>query len=128
MSYNSDSSTNFKIHFQLGYEPRARLAFMIICSCNFLTDREVRTVVITAVRPPTTLGQVYKCLGCRPKCGRCARSISLIMGEALGNSRFIYPSAPSNGDDTADWLSSRFARVHVRPLNCDNHLAEYRLV
>jgi bacterioferritin-associated ferredoxin len=101
---------------------------MIICSCNFLTDREVRTVVITAVRPPTTLGQMYKCLGCRPKCGRCARSISLIMGEALGSSRFIYPSAPSNGDDTADWLSSRFARVHVRPLNCDNHLAEYRLV
>lgn len=81
---------------------------MIICSCNFLTDREVRTVVITAVRPPTTPGQMYKCLGCRPKCGRCARSISLIMVKRLG-----YPSAPSNGDDTADWLSSRFARVHV---------------
>ena len=60
---------------------------MIICSCNFLTDREVRTMVTTAVRPPTTPGQVYKCLGCRPKCGRCARSISLIMGEALGCSR-----------------------------------------
>jgi hypothetical protein len=42
-------------------------------------------------------------------------------------SRFIYPSASSNGDDTADWLSSRFARMHVRPLNRDNHLAEYRL-
>jgi hypothetical protein len=28
---------------------------------------------------------------------------------------------------TADWLSSRFARMHVRPLNCDNHLAKYRL-
>jgi bacterioferritin-associated ferredoxin len=99
---------------------------MIICSCNFLTDREVRTMVTTAVRPPTTPGQVYKCLGCRPKCGRCARSISLIMDEALESSRFIHPSASLNGDDTADWLSSRFARVHVRPLNCDNHLAEYR--
>ena len=85
-------------------------------------------MVATAVRLPTTTGQVYKCLGCRPKCGRCARSISLIMDEALESSRFIYPSAPSNGDDTADWLSSRFARVHVRPLNRDNHLAEYRLV
>ena len=99
---------------------------MIICSCNFLTDREVRTRVTTAVPPPTTPGQVYKCIGCRPKCGRCARSISLIMDEALGSSRFIYPSAPSNGDDTADLLSSRFARMRVRPLNCDNHLAEYR--
>jgi bacterioferritin-associated ferredoxin len=57
---------------------------MIICSCNFLTDREVRTMVTTAVRPPTTPGQMYKCLGCRPKCGRCARSISLIMDERLG--------------------------------------------
>jgi bacterioferritin-associated ferredoxin len=57
---------------------------MIICSCNVLTDREVRTMVTTAVRLPTTTGQVYKCLGCRPKCGRCARSISLIMDEALG--------------------------------------------
>jgi bacterioferritin-associated ferredoxin len=83
-------------------------------------------MVTTAVRPPTTPGQVYKCLGCRPKCGRCARSISLIMGEALGSSRFIYPSAPSNGDDTADWLSSRFARVHVRPLNCDNSFLAIR--
>jgi hypothetical protein len=34
-----------------------------------------------------------------------------------------YASATSNDDDTADWLSSRFARVHVRPLNRDNHLA-----
>jgi bacterioferritin-associated ferredoxin len=57
---------------------------MIICSCNVLTDREVRTMVATAVRLPTTTGQVYKCLGCRPKCGRCARSISLIMDDALG--------------------------------------------
>src|ERR1700719_1242886 len=98
MSYNSEPGTNFENHFQLMYGPRAGLAFMIICSCNFLTDREVRTVVITAVRPPTTPGQMYKCLGCRPKCGRCARSISLIMGEALGSSRFIYPSAPLNSD------------------------------
>jgi len=44
-------------------------------------------MVTTVVRPPTTPGQVYKCLGCRPKCGRCARSISLIMDEALGCSR-----------------------------------------
>src|SRR6202045_1991150 len=83
-------------------------------SCNFLTDREVRTMVTTGARPPSTPGQVYKCLGCRPKCGRCARSISLIMDEALGCSRFIYPSAPSNGDDTADWLSSRLESRQLR--------------
>jgi hypothetical protein len=50
--------------FQLVYGPRAGLAFMIICSCNFLTDRAVRTMVTTAVRPPTTPRQVYKRLGC----------------------------------------------------------------
>jgi bacterioferritin-associated ferredoxin len=62
---------------------------MIICSCNVLTDREVRTILATAVRLPTTTGQVYKCLGCHPKCGRCARSISLIMDEAIGCSRKV---------------------------------------
>ena len=41
MSYNSEPGTNFEFTFQLVYGPRAGLAFMIICSCNFLTDRAV---------------------------------------------------------------------------------------
>jgi bacterioferritin-associated ferredoxin len=54
---------------------------MIICSCNVLSDHEVRSVVNTAA--PHTTGEVFGCLGCSAQCGRCARSIREIMDEAL---------------------------------------------
>ncbi|TIU00864.1 MAG: (2Fe-2S)-binding protein, partial [Mesorhizobium sp.] len=43
---------------------------MIICSCNLLTDQDVRSAV-QAERLRST-GQAYRRLGCSPKCGRCA--------------------------------------------------------
>ncbi len=55
---------------------------MIVCSCNVLSDHEVRAAV-TASAPRST-GQVYGCLGCSAQCGRCARTIRAIMDEALG--------------------------------------------
>jgi len=54
---------------------------MIVCSCNVLSDHEVRTAVSTAA--PRSAGQVYGCLGCSAQCGRCARTIRKIMDEAL---------------------------------------------
>lgn len=53
---------------------------MIICSCNVLSDRDVRAAV-DRVAPRTTY-QVYDCLGCSAQCGRCARTIRKIMDEA----------------------------------------------
>ena len=64
---------------------------MIICSCSVLTYQEVRTKVATAELAPTTTGQVYKCLECRPKCGRCISSVSEIVDEALGVWRIARP-------------------------------------
>ena len=32
---------------------------------------------------PYTPAQVYRCLGCSPQCGRCARTIRAIMDAAL---------------------------------------------
>jgi bacterioferritin-associated ferredoxin len=55
---------------------------MIVCSCNVLTDKAIRTAC-HAERPRTT-GEVYGCLGCSPQCGRCARTIKAIMDQALG--------------------------------------------
>ena len=55
---------------------------MIVCSCNVLSDHDVRTAV-TATESPRTTGQVYGCLGCSAQCGRCARTIRRIMDEAL---------------------------------------------
>jgi bacterioferritin-associated ferredoxin len=58
---------------------------MIVCSCNVLSDREVRSAV-EAERTSST-SKVYGCLGCSAQCGRCARTIRRIMDEALGSAR-----------------------------------------
>jgi bacterioferritin-associated ferredoxin len=55
---------------------------MIVCSCNVLSDHDVRAA-IGAEQTPRTTGQVYGCLGCSPQCGRCARTIRRIMDDAV---------------------------------------------
>jgi len=57
---------------------------MIVCSCNVLTDHDVRSILSGDPAAPRTAGQVYGCLGCSAQCGRCARTIRRIMDEALG--------------------------------------------
>jgi bacterioferritin-associated ferredoxin len=59
-------------------------AFMIVCSCNVLTDHDVRSAVNTVVDFPRSAKQVYGCLGCSAECGRGARTIKSIIDEALG--------------------------------------------
>jgi bacterioferritin-associated ferredoxin len=54
---------------------------MIVCSCNVLTDHEVRGAANASA--PRTTGQVFGCLGCSAQCGRCARTIRAIMDEAF---------------------------------------------
>ncbi|MDQ0313569.1 (2Fe-2S)-binding protein [Amorphus orientalis] len=48
---------------------------MIVCSCNALSHHDIREAVsrVRAVRPvgPITVGQLYRALGKRPKCGNC---------------------------------------------------------
>ena len=56
---------------------------MIVCSCNVLTDKDVRSACRLAQARPRTTGQVYGCLGCSAQCGRCARTIKRLMDEAL---------------------------------------------
>jgi bacterioferritin-associated ferredoxin len=55
---------------------------MIVCSCNVLSDNQVRTAVNNDA--PRSAAQVYGCLGCSPQCGRCVTTIRRIMDEALG--------------------------------------------
>ena len=57
---------------------------MIVCSCNVLSDHDVRSAVTAADALPRTARQVYGCLGCSAECGRCARTIKKIIDEALG--------------------------------------------
>ncbi len=56
---------------------------MIVCSCNVLSDHDVRATLAAGDGAPRTTGEVYHCLGCSPQCGRCARTIRRIIDEAL---------------------------------------------
>ncbi|MGZ8368466.1 MAG: (2Fe-2S)-binding protein [Rhodoplanes sp.] len=53
---------------------------MIVCSCNVLSDHQIRAVLRT--NGPRMTSQVYGCLGCSAQCGRCARTIRRIMDQA----------------------------------------------
>jgi bacterioferritin-associated ferredoxin len=55
---------------------------MIVCSCNVLSDHDVR-MVLTAERTTTRTSQIYGCLGCTVQCGRCASTIRRILDEAV---------------------------------------------
>ena len=57
---------------------------MIVCSCNVFSDHQVRSVVVKEARPPR-MSEVYACLGCRARCGRCAHAIKRIMNERPGS-------------------------------------------
>jgi bacterioferritin-associated ferredoxin len=58
---------------------------MIICSCNVLSDNEVRTVASTAACRTTSY--IYGCLGCATRCGRCTRTIRKIMDEVFDEAK-----------------------------------------
>ncbi|MGH6779063.1 MAG: (2Fe-2S)-binding protein [Bradyrhizobium sp.] len=56
---------------------------MIVCSCNVISDRDVREIVNAADEALRHAKQVYGCLGCSAECGRCARTIKTIIEEAV---------------------------------------------
>ena len=58
---------------------------MIVCSCNVLSDHDVRNAVSASNDLPRNAKQIYGCLGCSAECGRCARTIKTIIDEALGD-------------------------------------------
>lgn len=53
---------------------------MYLCNCNGLTEREVRDALATGCR---SAGQVYRCLGVKPQCGRCVSDVrGMLRGSA----------------------------------------------
>lgn len=56
---------------------------MIVCSCNVLSDKSIRACLTPGPECPNTPAQVYRCLGCSPQCGRCARTIRKIVNDTL---------------------------------------------
>ena len=55
---------------------------MIVCSCNVLSDHDVRHAVNTSGDALCNAKQIYDCLGCSAECGRCARTIKTIIDQA----------------------------------------------
>jgi bacterioferritin-associated ferredoxin len=54
---------------------------MIVCSCNVLSDSQIVAALTKVERPTITVGQIYSCLGCRPRCGQCAPTIKKLRDE-----------------------------------------------
>jgi bacterioferritin-associated ferredoxin len=55
---------------------------MIICSCNAISDTSIKASLESEMSPRTP-GAVYRCLGCRPNCGRCYATVRTIIDAAL---------------------------------------------
>jgi bacterioferritin-associated ferredoxin len=51
---------------------------MILCSCNMLTDRDVKASVKPCGRRADRARDVFHSKGCQPKCGRCIKNIHAI--------------------------------------------------
>ena len=57
---------------------------MIVCSCNVLSDGQVRSAIVTAVSS-ARMSRVYASLGCVAKCGRCAHTIKIILEDTFAS-------------------------------------------
>jgi bacterioferritin-associated ferredoxin len=55
---------------------------VIVCSCNFLSDIQVRSAVASgATRPRVSC--VYASLGCAVQCSRCIRTIKAFLRGSI---------------------------------------------
>ena len=72
---------------------------MIVCSCNVLSDADVRNC-LNRSDAPRNAGDVHGGLGCAPKCGVCADTIRNIM------------EIEQRLAAEAQWFRSRRAELH----------------
>jgi bacterioferritin-associated ferredoxin len=78
---------------------------VIVCSCNVLSDRDIRATIDADGRGPRTAYEAYCCLGCSPDCGRCAATIRAILAE------------------TRTVCAAQCAACHDRSIACAVHIA-----
>ena len=55
---------------------------MIVCSCNLLSDIQVKSAVASGATRPR-MSYVYASLGCTARCGRCVRTIKAFLRESI---------------------------------------------
>lgn len=61
--------------------PRFKERPVIVCSCNVISEKQIIASVVNSVDAPRTAAQMYRCLGCSPQCGRCARTIRAMLND-----------------------------------------------
>ena len=64
---------------------------MIVCSCNFLNDAQIKSAIAGAASRPG-MSRVYASLGCAAKCGRCAHTIKNMIEEIRS---YVAPESPA---------------------------------
>ena len=89
---------------------------MIVCSCNVLSDGQVKECLDPGPGCPRTAAQVYQCLGCSPKCGRCARTIRGIVAAALRGAEEHACSSSCAATCPLAQALDHDRRVHDRPI------------
>ena len=56
---------------------------MIVCHCNVLTDSQIIAALSqNPLNLPNSPVQVYKCMGCKPNCGRCMPEVRRLLEKA----------------------------------------------
>jgi bacterioferritin-associated ferredoxin len=55
---------------------------MIVCSCNLLSDTQVRAAVASGATRPR-MSYVYASLGCTVQCGRCVCTIKAFLRGSI---------------------------------------------
>lgn len=65
---------------------------MIVCSCNVLSDHSIRRSVDGGRDCPGRVSEVFHRHGCRPQCGRCARTIRDLLRQTLASDDHTCPA------------------------------------
>ncbi|MFC0282828.1 bacterioferritin-associated ferredoxin [Camelimonas abortus] len=81
---------------------------MIVCSCNQLTDSQVRDALTgdSGTRPRSP-GQVYLCLGCKPNCGRCVSQIRQMFSDITAGKACQIGCASCPGETAAQAIAAQ---------------------
>jgi bacterioferritin-associated ferredoxin len=68
---------------------------MILCVCNGLSERVIRRAI--EGRPAPSVGELYRCLGCRVRCGKCVPYVA----ELARDARPLQLAAAAPADEAA---------------------------
>lgn len=75
---------------------------MIVCSCNVLSDKQILATLKLGAGPQAA-SQVYRCLGCAPRCGRCLETVRALLAQAqLDNCQVGCAACPAHEAGTTN--------------------------